>query len=313
MSVDKFGRHESTVQVRRETRRSLREDLGFGLTADADFDVQNKKIRNLGDPVVSSDAVSLRYVQDHCLLLPEQSGGGGVDVKGAKLVNVDTPVDLKDAANRYYVDNNCLQFVTGRNDTKRSVIDALDHRIISLRAPLQSRDAANKRYVDAMCLPKDQHGNVDVGERRLTRVQAPLMNTDAVNLEFLHAHTLSLQGSVFNGSGRRITNVADGVDNVDAVNARQMHDLTRYTKSELYKVVKILRTRIDKVLAYVYKIHGTAARGSLDADEFDRQVEDNAEVSALIDGIDATTDINDWRSVYKNGANRTEMRTNSLR
>ena len=65
MSVDKFGRRDSTVRVRKETHRSLREDIGLGMTNDGHFDVKNKKIRNLGEPEESSDVVSLQLSLIH--------------------------------------------------------------------------------------------------------------------------------------------------------------------------------------------------------------------------------------------------------
>ena len=59
MSIDKFGRHASTVKVRQETKRQLHETVGFKITDDGNIDVENKNIRKLAEPTESSDAVPL--------------------------------------------------------------------------------------------------------------------------------------------------------------------------------------------------------------------------------------------------------------
>ena len=70
--------------------------------------MENKKIRNLDEPDAAKDAVSLAYMQTHCLLLDDERKS--VDVKGSRLKNVATPVDVKDVVNKYYVDDNCVGY-----------------------------------------------------------------------------------------------------------------------------------------------------------------------------------------------------------
>ena len=100
MVVDKFGRHEITVSVRRETKGQLRESVGFKITDDGHTDAENEKKRNLATPPRLYDAVPLRFVQDPCLLLPEEHDNSGIDMKGYRLHNVDTTLGLKDATNK---------------------------------------------------------------------------------------------------------------------------------------------------------------------------------------------------------------------
>lgn len=297
MSVDKFGRHESSVRVRKQTRRSLKEDIGLTLSDDGDINVENKRIVNLGDPEAANDAVPLHYVHDRCLLLPEQSGSGAVgriNVKGNRIVNADIPIDLKDVVNRYYVDDKCLQFrkSSGGGGTDTSVIDARDFRIISLQDPIQARDAANKRYVDSKSLMKDQFGNVSMSDHRITNVQEPLMNKDVTNLEFVYNNTVSLQGVVFNANGKIISNLANGEADRDAVNFQQLTQLKLFIKSELYKIVKVFATRIDKLVIAIHKLHGTEGRRSLDFNDLE-------EVSRLIKQLDRRPELEDWRNNYQ--------------
>ena len=66
---------------------------GIELTNDEHSDMEDKKIRNLGDPVMLNDAVPMHFVQDHCLVLPnEEEEGNPVSIRGHRLSNVGTAV-----------------------------------------------------------------------------------------------------------------------------------------------------------------------------------------------------------------------------
>ena len=303
MSVDKFGRHQSAVRARRETRRSLREDIGITMTEDGHFDVAGKKIHNLGEPRDDSDAVPLRFVRDNCLLAGDPSTAAqGIDAKGRKLVNVGAPVDLADAVNKQYVDYSCLRFTQlVPNKKNGAVVDARDHRIQSLREPIRARDAATKIYVDSKIIPKDTNSNLMVGNVRITQLAPPMNNKDAVNLEFLNRHTITaVNDAYFNAQGKTILNVGDGgARATDAVNARQLEDVKRYAKSETYKLAKVFQHRWEKVVSYIYKLHTRAARTSLGAEEADLLLMNKTETNVLISDLDKSNDEQDWRSLYR--------------
>ena len=59
--------------------------VGFNLTADGDYDMVNKKLRNVGTPVSNTDAATKKYVDDN-------SSGG----KTSSLT-VDSNIDMKDS------------------------------------------------------------------------------------------------------------------------------------------------------------------------------------------------------------------------
>lgn len=294
MSVDKFGRHVSTIKVQRETKRSLHEDIGIDLTADGDVDVENKRICNLGNPIALYDAVPLHVVQERCLLLPDE--GNGVDVKGYKLHNVDSPIDRKDGVNKEYVKNMCLCY--GKSREGDLIVDAHNHRITAVGTPVRAKDAVNKYYLDQKSIQRDEKNNLMVENYRITQLAPPVNKTDAVNLEYLRNNVISLKGNSFNANGNKITNLVDGNSDTDAVNIRQMHDFKRDGKSELHKIVKILQTRIDKIVSYIYKLHAHTARSSLDAEESELKLRDNAETIALIKQIDREIVSDDWRSLF---------------
>ena len=58
--------------------------VGFNLTVDGDYDMVNKKLRNVGNPVSNTDAATKKYVDDN-------SGGGKTS-----LLTVDSNIDMND-------------------------------------------------------------------------------------------------------------------------------------------------------------------------------------------------------------------------
>lgn len=61
MSVDKFGRHHA----RRNTEILLRRRrAGFKLTPEGDFNIGNKRLRYVNDPIESNDCVTKKYADD---------------------------------------------------------------------------------------------------------------------------------------------------------------------------------------------------------------------------------------------------------
>lgn len=295
--MDRFGRHVSTVKVRRETKRSLREVVGIELTKDGHIDMEDKKIRNLGDPVALNDAVPMHFVQDHCLVLPKEEGNS-VSIRGHRLSNVGTPVELTDAVNKQYADYTFPRFKNTKEDHR--VIDAQDSYTISVKDPYRVRDVANKRYVNNAVIPlRAINNSYYVKDCRISRLAAPIVHKDAVNLDFMLNNTVSLQGTFFNASGRLISNLTDGALPMDAVNVRQIEEIKRYVKRELYTLAKVLQMRVDKLLSYIYKLHVHKARASLGSEEAELKVTDNTETRALIDVINKDGIEKDWRTVWK--------------
>ena len=60
--------------------------VGFNLTSDGDYDMINKKIRNVGSPIVNTDAATKKYVDDHSTGTPSTTR-----------LTVDSNIDMKDS------------------------------------------------------------------------------------------------------------------------------------------------------------------------------------------------------------------------
>ena len=62
--------------------------VGFNLTSSGDYDMINKKLRNVGAPVSNTDAATKKYVDDN------SSGSGGAGTTSR--LTVDSDIDMKD-------------------------------------------------------------------------------------------------------------------------------------------------------------------------------------------------------------------------
>lgn len=62
-TIDKFGRRRSTFNKSIVVRGLP--GAGFNLTADNHFDIQNKRLMNIGDPIDRRDGVTRSYVDEN--------------------------------------------------------------------------------------------------------------------------------------------------------------------------------------------------------------------------------------------------------
>lgn len=93
MSVDRFGRHSRKVRAIRGPKGD-----GFKLTSDGDYDVEGKRIINLGNPKKYYDAVSAAVLRNNCILLEDDV----FDAKGKTIGNVGLPSTETDVVTVQY-------------------------------------------------------------------------------------------------------------------------------------------------------------------------------------------------------------------
>ncbi|KAK4886134.1 hypothetical protein RN001_002405 [Aquatica leii] len=91
MSVDKFGRlYENTRRAATNQREPP--GVGFILTGDNNYDMKNRRLINVGNPIDSHNALNLKhYLSSKC------------DFDGNRLTQVGDPKDNADATNKAYV------------------------------------------------------------------------------------------------------------------------------------------------------------------------------------------------------------------
>ena len=216
--------------------------VGFKLTDDGDYDIQNKKLRNVASPQTNNDAATKSYVDNKALLVDGSNKMLGVlNMDNRRIENVapgrhnraDALTHLQLEA--FYVN---LNTNTG-NIEAQNPIDMQDQRILGIKDPILHSDASNKFYVDsslnykadktelASYLKRDGTvsvtGDFDFGDNKITKVGNGSQSTDIVNKGYidtalaakpnvnqvvLRDGTQEMSGNL-NMSQKKIVNLAD--------------------------------------------------------------------------------------------------------
>ena len=170
-----FNQHSINNQPRQSFLRGLRgsSGVGFSLTSDGNYDMNNKKLKNVGEGVESSDAVTKHQLETAINLKLNSSPSlnnfvkkdspevaADLDMKGfaIKIMKV-TPANDASATSRKYVDGKLntkadksilSQYIKG--DGSIQMVGNLQmngKRITGLsNVPYYNGEATNKRYVD---------------------------------------------------------------------------------------------------------------------------------------------------------------------
>ena len=83
--------------------------VGFSLTANGNYDINKKRLSNVGEPSDNQDAATKKYV-DNKSSGPHSTSqltvDSNIDMKDTyRITNLSTPLDGKDPATKIYVDN----------------------------------------------------------------------------------------------------------------------------------------------------------------------------------------------------------------
>ena len=124
--------------------------VGFSLTADRNYDMNKKRLTNVGAPSTNTDAGTKKYVDDNSSGLPTTSRltvDSNIDMKDRyRIQNLSTPLDSKEPATKYYVDNTFLE-----RDGSYPMVGDLNmnnNKIKNVKAPTNANEAATKSYTD---------------------------------------------------------------------------------------------------------------------------------------------------------------------
>ena len=124
--------------------------VGFSLTADGNYDINSKKLTNVGAPSSNTDAATKKYVDDNSSGTATTSRltvDSNIDMKNRyRITNLITPQDSKDPATKYYVDNTFLD--TDGSYPMKGNLNMGNNKIVGLITPTSNTDAATKKYVD---------------------------------------------------------------------------------------------------------------------------------------------------------------------
>ena len=167
-----FNQHSNNQPQQQSFLRGLRGSpgVGFSLTSDGNYDMKNKKLKNVGEGVESSDVVTKHQLeteinskissQNNFVKKDSPEVAADLDMKGFAIKNLKvTPANDASATSRKYVDGKLntkadksilSQYI--KRDGSVQMVGGLQmngNRITGLtNVPYYNGEAANKRYVD---------------------------------------------------------------------------------------------------------------------------------------------------------------------
>ena len=178
--------------------------VGFNLTSSGDYDMINKKLRNVGVPSANTDAATKKYVDDNSTGTPSTSRltvDSSIDMKNQyRILNLKHPVDADEPATKQYSESRFLD----RNGSRTMIgnLSMNNNKIIKLGAPTANDDAANKKYVDdnSTGTPSTSRltvdSNIDMKNRyRITNLITPQDSKDPATKYYVDSTFLDRDGS----------------------------------------------------------------------------------------------------------------------
>ena len=232
--------------------------VGFKLTDNGDYDMQNKKLRNVGSPQTNTDASTKSYVDSEVSKTLKLDGSnamtGALNMDNRRVENI-APArhGQSDAVSSLHLHN--FYFDLNTNDGKieaQNPIDMKDQKISNLAEGTDNSDAITKHQLETGLAPKadktelasylKRDGSIsvtsdfDFGDNKITKVGNGTQSTDVVNKGYVDTELFAKpnvnqvvlrNGSQYmtgnlNMSQNKITNLKKASNGTDAVNWSQM-------------------------------------------------------------------------------------------
>ena len=192
--------------------------VGFNLTPSGDYDMINKKLRNVGAPAPNTDAATKKYVH-------ENSGGGktslltvdsNIDMKDRfRILNLKSPSDADEAATKQYADSHFLD-----QDGSHAMISDLNmdnNKIKNLTDPDDDKQPVTRGYGNAKYLKIDgtsiMQGAINMNNKQLYNLQSvPTDISQATSKYYVDNNFLKKDGTTpmtgnLNMNSKRIFNL----------------------------------------------------------------------------------------------------------
>ena len=242
--------------------------VGFKLTDDGDYDMQNKKLRNVGSPQTNNDATTKSYVDTEVNKTLKLDGSnamtGALNMDNRRVENL-APArhGYSDAVSSLHL--NTFFFVLNTNDGKieaQNPIDMKNEKISNLAEGTDNSDAITKYQLETGLAPKADKtelsnylkrdgtvsvtGNFDFGDNKITKVGNGSQSTDVVNKGYIDT-ALAVKPNVnqvvlrdgsqdmtgdLDMNNKKIVNLADPIGANDVTNKA-------YVDSEVGKTLKL--------------------------------------------------------------------------
>lgn len=245
------------TQTTNNTQRGL-PGVGFSLTDDGNYDIQGKKLTNVGTPEADNDASTKGFVSTNYLKLDGTNMmTGDVNMNSHQVKYLSPPSDNDDAATKYYVDQNDTNIRGDISHINSQIPDFLrrDGSVI-MTANLdmgsqvitrhgigtQPSDLVNRSYIDTRLASKSNigdtmildgsqsmNGNINMGLHRVINVGQPINPNDVSTKNYCDTQ---LSSKLNNSGGSMTGNLDMGNHNISNVSVDGY-----MTESEIHTLV----------------------------------------------------------------------------
>ena len=165
--------------------------VGFNLTSSGDYDMINKKLRNVGAPESNTDAATKKYVDDNSSGSPTTTRltvDSNIDMKNRyRITNLNPPLDLKEPATKYYVDNTFLD--RDGSYPMKGNLNMDNNRIFNLPAPNGGNQPTPLAFTDLKYLhvagTNKMTNNLNMDNKKIINLGPPTSNTDATTKKYV--------------------------------------------------------------------------------------------------------------------------------
>ena len=214
--------------------------VGFNLTSSGDYDMINKKLRNVGAPSDNTDAATKKYVDDNSsgsLLTSRLTVDSNIDMNNHRITNLITPQDSKDPATKYYVDNTFLD--RDGSYPMKGHLNMDDNRILNLPTPITPDEPTPIALADFRYLRlngrNSMANNLNMDNKKIINLRPPTSNTDATTKKYVDdaipdtSSFIKKDGSVvmtgdFNTGGYKILNLRTPTTNSEPATKKYVDD-----------------------------------------------------------------------------------------
>ena len=222
--------------------------VGFKLTDDGDYDMQNKKLRNVDSPQTNDDATTKSYVDSEVNKTLKLDGSsamtGALNMDNRRIENI-APArhGYSDAVSSLHLHN--FYFDLNTNDGKieaQNPIDMKNQKITNLANPsLNNNDAMSYKFYTDNFVKPGYNGDIDCNNKRFYNVgsvtnEDQLTTTQEANTRFLRKDGVNHMTTNLKMNQNKIINMASPSDPQDGVNKRYLEshtgDMSDYLKRD---------------------------------------------------------------------------------
>ena len=164
--------------------------VGFSLTANGNYDINKKRLTNVGAPSDNNDAATKKYVDDNSTgsSTTHLTVDSNIDMKNTyRITNLITPQDSKDPATKYYVDNTFLD--RDGSYPMKGNLNMDNNRIFNLPAPNGSNQPTPLAFTDLKYLhvagTNKMTNNLNMDNKKIINLRPPTSNTDATTKKYV--------------------------------------------------------------------------------------------------------------------------------